>query len=140
MGFSQASFGSSFWLCIICAEVLVMAAEKGGVQLNGEQTAGAKLVSLRPATQNQYKVNSSKGLSRQTAPKKEDMALTQRMVSMNFVDTDWSTGCVWGFLFGWIAAVLWTVPAVFAASTRSPSHISPDTPVWSIQRMVSMNF
>lgn len=102
------------------------------MQLTSDQVAGTRTVSLRRPASNQRNVDSSKRLLEPIVPKQQDLALMQRLASMNFVDKDWSSGCVWGFLFGWIAAVLWTAPAVFAAATRSPSHIGHATPVWPV--------
>eukprot|EP00746_Dinoflagellata_sp_MGD_P167224 gnl/MRDRNA2_/MRDRNA2_97676_c0_seq1.p1 gnl/MRDRNA2_/MRDRNA2_97676_c0~~gnl/MRDRNA2_/MRDRNA2_97676_c0_seq1.p1 ORF type:complete len:223 (+),score=30.87 gnl/MRDRNA2_/MRDRNA2_97676_c0_seq1:126-794(+) len=135
MRFFQASFSSSSLVCIVIAEVSVIAAGMGGVQLSGKETVGPTVGSLRHSVHSQS-YDSGKGTP-QMFPKKEGMALTQRMVSMSFVNTDWSNGCVWGLLFGWIGGVLWVAPAVFAASTRSPSHISHDTPVWPVNHAAS---
>lgn len=50
--------------------------------------------------------------------------------SSNFVDKDWSTGCVWGFMLGWLAAVAWVLPVI----SRGVDHLSLARwlPAWSL--------
>lgn len=160
MSFHPASLSRSFSLVLALTNVLGSTAQIRGVQLSSEPqsvTVSASLrqpahntfhdsvstsMAMRPAAHNQGNtfhdfVDASQKPLQQTTPKTEDVALTQRMVSMNFVNSDWATGCVWGFLIGWVAAVVWAAPAVFAASTRSPSHIGQSTPVWPVNHAAS---
>lgn len=53
-----------------------------------------------------------------------------KVMSLNFVDEDWSTGCVWGFLMGWVAAVAWVLPVI----SRGVDHLSLASclPSWSL--------